>query len=386
MRTLTGAPQAKRTTKIARVFRFCALAVFAWACANRELQARVWITVSGQTFEGDFVRQEGDNGIFKVKGQEYLFPISQLRVADRLFVGRLVYEQRKAPSAPSNSALPTAPAAMSPPAVLAQTSPDLKLNGQILKAGDQNEIDATITGPAALKTVMDAYGKPSTKAKMLVALPNDFDPMQRNWPLLIVSATTDGAGSSIGSARANYLPDATSKGYVVLAVDGEFGKPPSEQDSTEFRWALVSSALDTINKEWPKSKAWPIATAGVSGGAGYASHQAMMLVQKQAPVIGMLLAVSGWDPVDFPDVLRRTPFAPLHNLPVFMSAGETDSIATKQITDQSHQAMMREGFRKIRFEHFPGGHELYRAHLQAALDWFLEERAKSGGGAAALKR
>src|SRR5438067_13402811 len=104
MRTLAGAPQAKRTTKIARVFRFCALAVFAWACANRELQARVWITVSGQTFEVDFVRQEGDNSILKVKGREYLFPISQLGLADRLFVGRLGYDQRKLPPAPANTA------------------------------------------------------------------------------------------------------------------------------------------------------------------------------------------------------------------------------------------------------------------------------------------
>src|SRR5439155_3585251 len=117
MRTLAGARQAKRTTKIARVFRFCALAVFAWACANRELQARIWITLSGQTFEGDFVRQEGDNGIFKVNGREYRFPISQLRVADRLFVGRLVYEQNKAPSTPAGNALPTASAAISPPPV-----------------------------------------------------------------------------------------------------------------------------------------------------------------------------------------------------------------------------------------------------------------------------
>jgi hypothetical protein len=212
---------------------------------------------------------------------------------------------------------------------------------------------------------------------MLLVLPSDFDPVGKICPLLIVSATTDGGGSSVGSGKANYLPDATNKGYAIMAVDGEFGKPPAEGDSTDFRWALVSSGLGMINKEWPKSKSWPIATAGVSGGGGYASHQAMMLIQKQAPVIGLLLAVTGWDPTDFPDMLQRTPFAPLHNLPIFISAGESDSTATKEITDKMHQDVTRQGFRRVRFEHFGGGHELYRQHLQAALDWFREENEKT---------
>ena len=333
---------------------------------------RRWTTTTGQAFEGDFVRIEGVNAVFTANGKEYRYPIAALSVPDRLFVNRAAYSQSR-----SGAVAPSAePPSTTPPV---ERPSKLQLAGQAITIGGDNEIEVPITDNVALKTVKDSYRKPSTKAKMLLVLPSGFDPVGKICPLVIVSATTDGGGSSVGSGKANYLPDATNKGYVVMAVDGEFGKPAGEGDSTDFRWALVSSGLSAINKEWPKSKTWPIVTAGVSGGGGYASHQAMMLVQKQAPVIGLLLAVTGWDPTDFPDVLQRTPFAPIHNLPIFISAGESDPTATKEITDKMYQDVTRQGFRKVRFEHFGGGHELYRQHLQTALDWFREENEKTKG-------
>jgi hypothetical protein len=321
------------------------------------------------------VRVEAENAVFTGNGKEYRYPIANLSVPDRLFVNKATYAQKKGLLEPA-AAMP-ATSAVSTPATA--VSGKVQLTGQTLNAGGQNEIEFLITDQDALKTVKDAYQKPSTKAKMLLALPGDFDPAGKIFPFLIVSATTDGGASSIGSGKSNYLPDATNKGYVVLAVDGEFGKPPEQGDSTDFRWALVSSALAVLNKEWPKSKSWPIVTAGVSGGGGYASHQAMMLLQKQFPVIGLLLAVTGWTPTDFIEVLRRTPFAPLHNLPVFMTAGESDQIATKAITQKAKDDMTKEGFRNIRFEYFAGGHELHRPHLQSALDWFRAENEKAKG-------
>lgn len=305
------------------------LLVFVFALSSA--YARRWTTTTGQTFEADFVRIEGANAVLTANGKEYPYPIANLSVPDRLFVNRTAYSQSRPAAVSAPSAEPTSAA---PPA---QQPSQLQLAGQTLTIGGENEIEIPITDNPALKTVKDSYGKPSTKAKMLLVLPSGFDPVGKVCPLLIVSATTDGAGSSIGSGKANYLPDAVNKGFVVMAVDGEFGRPPSEGDSTDFRWALTASGLSAINKEWPKSKSWPIVTAGVSGGGGYASHQAMMLIQKQAPVIGLLLAVTGWDPTDFPDVLQRTPFTQMHNLPVFISAGESDQTATKEITDKMYK-------------------------------------------------
>lgn len=343
------------------------------------IEGRTWHTASGQTFEGDFVRAEGDTVVFRIRGKESAQPLSSLSVADRLFVGRLAYQQRSATSSPSTS--PSVPAAAATPAA-EETSAGTATQGLMfgphaLRAGKANEVDVQITDATALQTVQKAYGKPSTTAKMLLALPADFEPAQKVYPILIVSATTDGKASSISSARYSFLPDATNKGYVLMAIDGEFGKPENN-DSLDFRWALVSSGLDGLAKQWPNSKSWPIATGGVSGGGGYASHQAMMLLQKRARVTGLFLAVSPWSPTHFANVVQKTPFAPLHNLPIFMSAGDTDTRVTKDKSAAEHASLVREGFRNIRFEHFPGGHEIHRPHLQAALDWFVEQDKKSG--------
>jgi hypothetical protein len=244
-----------------------------------------------------------------------------------------------------------------------------------LRVGGSTEVDVPLTDPAVLKQVASSYGKPSTKARMLITLPAGFQP---NAPqrLLIASSTTDGEASSINAAR-RFLPEGPDKGFVVIGVDGEFRKP--KDDGTDFRWAIVSGALTAIQKEWPQSKTWPIVTAGTSGGGGYASHQGIMLVDKGFPVIGMFLAVSGWNPTNFPEALRRAPRGTLHNVPIFMSAGDSDKTATPEITAKAHSDVKAEGFKKIRFEKFPGGHQLNKPHLQAALDWFIAESKTSGG-------
>jgi hypothetical protein len=249
------------------------------------------------------------------------------------------------------------------------------LAGRPLKIGEENLLDVPLGDHSILKPVLEAYGQKSTVAKMLIAIPPEFDPRSRKYPVLIVSSTADGGASSIGAAR-EYLSVATGKGWVVIATDGEFGKPTDPtRDSEDFRWALVSAALNAMHAEWPASKTWPLATGGVSGGGGYASHQAIVLVDKHFPVIGMFLAVTGWNPTRFPDALRKAPKSSLHKVPVFLSAGETDSIATKEITEKCHLEIEHEGFKTVRFEHFPGGHELHRPHLEAALDWFLAQKS-----------
>jgi predicted esterase len=65
-------------------------------------------------------------------------------------------------------------------------------------------------------------------------------------------------------------------------------------------------------------------------------------------------------------------------MPIFLSAGDKDEVATRKITDQSQHDMEHEGFKNLRYEHFDGGHQLYHPHSQAALDWFLEEKGKTG--------
>ena len=347
--------------------------------------ARLWTTTTGQTFEAEFVRVEGDKGIFRVRDREDPYPLNRLSAADRLFIGQTLRAQggsntsTAAPASPSPATKSAAAAAASP-----KSAGAMQFAGQPLPADGAGLVDITISDAAQLKEVKNAYGKPSTRAKMLVALPPAFQPT-RNYPLLIVSATTDGAGSSVNSARANYLPDATAKGFVVIAVDGEFGKPTDKgHDSPPFRWALVQAALGAIYQEWPQAKKWPIVTAGISGGGGYASFQTLLLLDKQYPLIGLLLAVTGHTPGNYPDLLKQAPQTAIRTLPVFFTAGKNDEVATEEVTDDAHRELKRAGFKNVRFETFDGGHRLHRPHLQEALDWFVAEYRKTAGKSSVL--
>jgi len=72
------------------IFRKSLLVAIACLTLGGVASARTWTTPTGQHFDVEFVRQEGTDGIFNVKGKDYPYPLNQLSVADRLFVGRAV--------------------------------------------------------------------------------------------------------------------------------------------------------------------------------------------------------------------------------------------------------------------------------------------------------
>lgn len=327
-----------------------------------EIEARQWRYANGRTtFEADFVRMDGPVAVFQSGGEESRHPFRLLSPTDQHHIRTLA--QSGATESVSQDAGSTAPGSRGP-----------VFGGQPLKEGEEIIVELPVTDTGMLRILRDCYDKESTKARALIAVPPGFDPLKKKHPVLIVSCTTDGDASSVDAAKA-YLADALGRGFVVLAVNGEFGKP--KNDSTTFRWTLVQATLDAMHAQWPDSKSWPVATGGISGGGGYASHQAIMLVQGKYRVIGMFLSVSGWNPTNFAAELRRAPSRTMLRVPIFQSAGETDTIATAEITDGARRAVEREGFKNVRHEKFPGGHELHHPHLLAALDWFLEQDAKS---------
>ena len=330
-----------------------------------DLEARQWRYANGRvTFEADFVRMDGEVAVFQSGGQESRHPLRLLSPTDQHHIRTLITS-----AATEGGTLDAGSAATS--------GRELTFGGEPLRANEELIVDLPVTDTAKLRILKDCYGKESTKVRTLIAVPPGFDPLRKKHPVLIVSCTTDGDASSVDAAKA-YLADALGRGFVVLAVNGEFGKPGNpKSDSTTFRWTLVQAALDAMHAEWPDSKSWPIATGGISGGGGYASHQAIKLVQEKYRVIGMFLSVSGWNPTNFAAELRRAPSRTMLRVPIFQSAGETDTIATGEITDGARRAVEREGFKNVRHEKFPGGHELHHPHLLAALDWFLEQNAKS---------
>jgi hypothetical protein len=99
-------------------FRKSVLVIIAWLTLLRGVSARTWTTVTGQHFEAEFVRVEGANGIFSVKGKDYPYALNQLSVPDRLFVGRSVRKKCGAIGVPRNAPPETLelPAATAQPA------------------------------------------------------------------------------------------------------------------------------------------------------------------------------------------------------------------------------------------------------------------------------
>jgi hypothetical protein len=316
-------------------------------------QARTWQTVTGQSFEAEFVRVDGANGIFRVKAKDYPYPLNRLTAADRLFIGRITNHE------PAAAAVPVA---SGPPS----------LGGVALKLGGETEVEIAVTDPAQLHTLEAAYGKPSTKARLLIAVPNDFAPAGKSYPLLLPSGSADGNGSSIAAARA-FVPAALGKGFVLLAVDGEFGQPGAN-DSTVFRAALTAAALDAIAKEWPGAESWSIATGGVKGGGGYASDASVELAGVHRNVIGVFLQESAWSPANFLNPADQQLPADFRQLPIFLCAN--DNVAIKPAVERAHANLLRDRFSNVRFAHFTGGEELARAQLAAALAWFLSQSKK----------
>lgn len=356
--------------------RIILLLLLALLSLGQPAMARTWTTVTGEHFEAEFVRVEGSNGIFLAKEKEYPYPLNRLTATDRLLIGRTANQQAQAPAPAPATAAESSASATPTAAPEEKAKGAIEFAGQPLKLGGSTEIDIPIVDPAALREVQRAYsGKPSSKARMLLAVPNDFDPAAKSYPLLIVTATADGKASSIATTF-QYLGEALAQGFVVIAVDGEFGKATAG-DPPAFRWALAAAGRDALEKEWPGAKKWPVATGGVSGGGGYASYNALKLLQEKADFIGLFLAVSGHNPTKFTKDVSGVPAATAHKIPIFMSAGDKDDRATPKITQHSHDALVRDGFKNVRFEHFDGGHQLYKPHLQAALSWFLEQKNKS---------
>jgi hypothetical protein len=373
-----------------KFFRIAPLVALLLGALVSSASARTWTTVTGEHFEAEFVRVEGNNGIFHVKEKDYPYPLGRLSVPDRLFIGRALNhpEEAATPSpAPEDAAMPeTTDSATAPadslgkngtPSPTQEKGPgSLQFAGQPLRTGRGVELEVPIVDPVGKKEIEHAYGKASTKVQMLLAVPDGFEPGSKPYPILIVTATADGKASSIATAR-RFVGPALEQGFVLMAVDGEFGKP-SVTDRPDYRWALAATGRDALENEWPGSKKWPVATGGTSGGGGYASFNALELVAERADFIGLFLSVSGWTPAKFMRDVKGLPIAEAHKMPIFLSAGTKDPVATPAVTDGAKHAMEHEGFENLRFEHFDGGHELYQPHLEEALTWFLAGGGKAG--------
>jgi hypothetical protein len=203
-------------------------------------------------------------------------------------------------------------------------------------------------------------------AKVAIAVPEGFDP-EIPTQILLINGTSDGLGSSIRPMVA-FTNIALRLGWIVIAADAPM-KPPD--DSPPWRWAMISSLLDHINKAWPGSRRWPMVSAGISGGGKWAGVIGSILSQKGYNLIGVFM---GGVNQDFASEAAKVydPAIRFKQVPFYISSGADDKIATPEQHQQVKESLLSSGFGQVRLETFKGGHALSEAGLKEALHWFID--------------
>jgi hypothetical protein len=326
--------------------------------------ARVWHDTLNRSWEGEFVRVEAGSAIFLVNGKEYPFALQNLSAPDRLLIVQLSSSRQKAAATPAPAQAQPSPAGSQVAA--AAGAGGMTFAGTTLVPGQT--VEATIKLDENRKKFISVYygNKPTSIIKTAIAVPKDFDPSKPQ-RVLITSASTTGNGLSIPNMR-TYTQAALDRGWVVMSADGEFGKPGD--DGIGFRAELLYAMLAMLDVTWPQAKGtWSFATAGFSGGAGYASHQACSMTAQKWRVIGMLLMNGNYSP-DMWEKYIKGPKAPMHKIPVFYSAGQSDDVCKPEFMKNTIQQAKKGGFHNLRSEWHPGGHAPYAPHISEALQWF----------------
>lgn len=240
------------------------------------------------------------------------------------------------------------------------------LAGQPVQGGKKVEIRFPVS--KYFQEVAAQGGNPRVETgRAVVTFPPGFDPARR-WPILIVTSTTDYHRTSPMDAEW-YRPPADAEGWMILASDATI-KP--QHDSTPWRLAMLGAALEALRKEWPQTARWPVAFAGMSGGAKRSGVLAAMLAKAGlVNICGFYLSGINDDRLS-PAYKTYQPGPAFLNIPIWISGGMDDEIATPSSQGAVQRSLQRTGFKRVRIERFMGGHRLKRSEVRLALRWFRE--------------
>jgi hypothetical protein len=240
------------------------------------------------------------------------------------------------------------------------------LAGQTIRPGATLDIRFPIDKDCQNYAAAGGNPRPTT-GRAVITFPKNFDPARR-WPILVVTSTTDANRTSPMDAPM-YEDPATAEGWIVLASDATI-RP--RLDSTTWRLGILVAALQTIRKEWPQARQWPVAFAGFSGGAKSSGVLGVMLAKSGVVnVCGFFLAGINDDRLgqaykEFhppPDFLKT---------PIWLSSGMNDRTASPGKHEYVKSSLEHNGFQRVHLESFFGGHEVNPAQVQLALRWFRE--------------
>ncbi|PYI87195.1 MAG: hypothetical protein DME26_06880 [Verrucomicrobia bacterium] len=206
-------------------------------------------------------------------------------------------------------------------------------------------------------------------AKGGLVVPEGFDPTKA-CPLLIISVPS--SASALAGIR-SYTNLALSQGWAVLAADSPIGSTV-EEDTIAWSWAMLSSVLEYLARTWPAARQCPVVCAGFSGGAKRSGCIAAAMTKDNYRVIGIFMGGCNQDFASLGLQLYH-PGDRFKQVPIFLSAGTIDPIASPEHARAVKQSMDRTGFKRVRLVEYEGGHRLDEEALKVALEWFLPRQA-----------
>ncbi|MGI8430911.1 MAG: hypothetical protein ACR2MW_01280 [Chthoniobacterales bacterium] len=276
---------------------------------------------------------------------------------------------RKTVDGIENSAVEVGGAASAAPSPLVPAPALPTSTAEALKPtpGELFETDAPMT--ATTHAMAMRAGNPRlTATHLALAVPPGFDPA-KSWPILVINNTENYA--NIDSLR-EFKDAANAAGWIALA-----GDPVAAEKDEHGDWREPCSvgALDTLAAAWQGAQKWPVVCGGMSGGAKNSAFVAAAVAKAHYHLVGMLMMGCNQDMASV--ALRKSSPPQFLGVPVFLSSGKADTIATPSMTDYVKESLRRRGFRRVRLESHDGAHVVYQPHIGEALNWFLE--VASGG-------
>ncbi len=258
------------------------------------------------------------------------------------------------PPPPSNFGINNPLASPEPPPALAPTPGEILLTEA--KLSKANRAFAAREGSGALTTT-----------RIALVVPSGFDPT-KSWPILVINNTEN---YNNADSLNEFKDSAAAAGWIALAGDAI----DSEKDAHgNWRSPCAVGALDYLALVWPGANKWPVACGGMSGGAKNSAFVAGDVAKAGHPLIGLLMmgcnqdmATREWRKGSPPQFL---------GVPIFLSSGKEDTIATPAESEAVRDSMKRTGFSKVRLEGHDGAHVVSQPHVTEALQWFT-----STGGA-----
>ena len=322
---------------------------------------RKWTSVSGAELMAVFVQISGDNVVLRNRaGERIQIPRAKLSATDQALLdeafGSAVASAAEEFGAPSSASAASEPAeAPAVAAVVTEPAAAPTAAAPVVVAGTEIPLgqNTTFRVPLDKETIkaLVKTGNEATESVVGLWLPPDFDP-RKPWNVLLVSATAN--SSSINSLFMYTGAAQTSGGWIVLAADGP--NTPPKGDTTQWRWAMARAGLLALEAAWPAARQWPIAAAGFSGGAKRSGLLGALLCAEARPLIGMYMGGCNEDMATAGLKEYRPDRLAFRKVPVYLSAGKKDVVATVAAANKVRVSLEATGFRDVRLETYDGAH------------------------------